>query len=133
MSNLVKLTVPGNPEFIQVCRSAAIAAANVSGFDVDTIDEIGMAVYEACKCITCHGHDCWCTTYDIDIMLSEKEFKVVLVCSGEHNIEKVGHICMDCPREGDLGIAIIKSIMDNVEIEKDDSGTKKIIMVKNLC
>ena len=40
-------------------------------------------------------------------------------------------ICLDCPKEGDLGIAIIKSVMDDVQIEKDGVESKKIIMVKN--
>lgn len=134
MSNLLKMTVPGRPEFIQVCKSAAIAAANLSKFDIDTVDEIGMAVFEACKSITCHGHDCWCTSYEMNIEFLEDKFKIILVSTGEHSIEKcVQHICLDCPREGDLGIAIIKSIMDQVEIEKENDGTKKIIMVKNLC
>ena len=133
MLNLVKMTVPGRPEFIQVCKSAAIAAANLAKFDIDTVDEIGMAVFEACKSITCHGHDCWCSMYDMEIELADDHFTIKLISTGEHNVEKCGHICLDCPREGDLGISIIKSIMDEVEIDKDGDGTKKIIMVKKIC
>lgn len=129
-TNLVTMKVPGKPEFIKVCRSAAIATASLVGFDVDTVDEIGMAVFEGCKAITCHGYDCWVAEYEMDIQISDNEFKVEIKSTGEHNVEKQSHICLDCPREGDLGISIIKNIMDSIEIENKEDGSKKITLVK---
>ena len=131
MSNVINMTVPGNPDYIKVCRNTAMAAASVMKLDVDAVDEIGMAVYEACKAITCHGHDCWAKTYTINIEMLDENLTITVQATGQHDVEKCKKICLDCPKEGDLGIAIIKSIMDKVEIEKEGNNSKKITMVKN--
>lgn len=129
-TDLVKIKVPGKPEFIKVCRSAALATASLVGFDVDTVDEIGMAVFEACKVVTCHGYDCWCSEYEMDIRTEDDGLTIEILSSGSHTVEKDCEICLDCPSEGDLGISIINSIMDSVSIENTDDGGKKIILVK---
>lgn len=129
-TNLVKMKVPGKPEFIKVCRSASIAAASLAGFDVDTVDEVGIAVFEACKAVTCHGYEYWCDEYEMDITISDDEFKVEIISSGEHNVKKQCEICLDCPNEGELGISVIKSLMDRVDIETEEDGGKKITLVK---
>ncbi len=133
MSNFVKITVPGNPEYIKICENAAIKVAAISGLDLDTVEEVGMAVFEACKNIACHGHDCWCSEYEMEIETTDKYFKINLVSVGEHSIEKCETICLDCPNEGNLGLAIINSVMDDVHMESDGKCNKKIVMVKNLC
>jgi serine/threonine-protein kinase RsbW len=131
MSNVINMTVSGDPKFIKVCERAAVEAVKVIGVDVETADEIGMAVFEACKAITCHGHDCWCRTYTLNIDRINEGLEIIVQSDGVYNVEKCARICLDCPKEGDLGIAIIKTVMDDVQIEKDGLESKKIIMVKN--
>ena len=122
-TDLVKIKVLGKPEFIKVCRSAALATASLVGFDVDTVDEIGMAVFEACKVVTCRE-------YEMDIRTEDDGLTIEILSSGSHTVEKNCEICLDCPNEGDLGISIINSIMDSVSIENTDDGGKKITLVK---
>jgi anti-sigma regulatory factor (Ser/Thr protein kinase) len=38
---------------------------------------------------------------------------------------------MDCPNEGDIGIHVIRTLMDEVEIIKEEGKKKSIKMVKN--
>ena len=138
MSSMVKITVPGKPEFLNLCNEAAVTVSAELGFDVDTVEEIGMAVFEACKFLTCHESDCWCSSYNVEFSYEEYSGLIVnITTNGEYSIEKSRHICMDCPNEGDLGVQIIKSIMDNVEIDREyDDGSgrgKRITLVKNLC
>jgi hypothetical protein len=54
MSEILKMTLPGNPEYIRVTKSAVGSAAALAGFDFDCVEDIQMAVAEACKSIT------WC-------------------------------------------------------------------------
>lgn len=129
-TNLVKIKVPGEPEFIKVCRSAALATASLAGFDVDTVDEIGIAVFEACKAVTCHGYDCWCSEYEMEIKKEDDSLTIEIISSGKHTVEKNCEICLDCPNEGDLGLSIIYSIMDSVKIENAEDGGKRITLVK---
>ena len=38
--------------------------------------------------------------------------------------------CMDCPNEGDIGVFLIKTLMNEVELLDNSSGKKTIKMVK---
>lgn len=131
MSQILKMTVPGNPEFIQISKNAVMNAAALVNFDVETIDEIGIAVYEACKNISCHGYDGWCKHYDIDVDLDGEQMTVMVSTeAAAHDIQKLFKMCLDCPKDGDLSMAVISSIMDDLSIEKDGKGGKRIKMVK---
>ncbi|MEG0292594.1 MAG: ATP-binding protein [Anaerovoracaceae bacterium] len=133
MPKVVSMTVPGEPEFIQVIKIAAGSAASLTGFDMEAVEDIEMAVAEAAKNITCHGSEHWCKCYDMIIQFKEPEMTIEIKASADcHTIKKNCSPCMDCPNEGNLGIAVIKSLMDKVEINNDENGNKSIIMVKNI-
>lgn len=132
MSNSISLTVKGSPEYMQVCNSVAIASANIAGLDVDCVDEIGMSVFEGCKIISCHDSDCWCSEYKIDINICENKFQVIITATGDYELEKCKKICTHCPKEGDLSLAIINSVMDEVEFTRNENNKKQLIMSKNI-
>ena len=50
--------------------------------------------------------------------------------SAGHKLTKLSKICVDCPNEGDLGIFVIKSLMNEVELLDNPEGKKTIKMVK---
>lgn len=137
MISIMKMTVPGKPEFLNICSDSATTVSAVLGFNADIIDEIGMAVFEACKFLTCHESDCWCKAYNVEFFLDNSKMVVEITTNGEYSIEKSRKICMDCPNEGELGVKIIEAIMDDVTIDRkynDGSGSgKKITLVKNIC
>ena len=137
MTSIMKMTVPGKPEFLNLCSESAITVSAVLGINVDIIDEIGMAVFEACKFLTCHESDCWCKAYNVEFLYENNKMIVEITTDGKYSITKSRRICMDCPNEGELGVQIIKSIMDEVIIDRqydDGSGSgKKITLVKNIC
>ena len=137
MISIMKMTVPGKPEFLNICSDAATTVSAVLGFNADIIDEIGMAVFEACKFLTCHESNCWCKAYNVEFSYENSKMIVEITTNGEYSIEKSRYICMDCPNEGELGVKIIKTIMDEVKIDReydDGSGSgKKITLVKNIC
>lgn len=135
MKSIMKMTVPGRPEFLNLCNESAIKVAAILGFNIDIIDEIGMAVFEACKFLTCHESDCWCKAYDVEFFYEESKMIVEITTNGKYSIVKSCKICMDCPNEGELGVQIIRSIMDEVYIDReyDDGSGKKITLVKNIC
>ena len=49
-----------------------------------------------------------------------------------HDIPKGKRPCLDCPNEGELGIHIIKTIMDKVEFITAAQGSRSIRMVKKI-
>lgn len=132
MSDLLKFSVPGNPEYVKIAKTAAQSAAAACDYSVEAVDDIGIAVGEACKLITCHGFDGWSNSYDIECTIEEE--KITIEVKDEHclhQIKKDRRPCMDCPNDGDLGMMVIKSLMDDVEIVKEEGKKKSIKMVKH--
>ena len=49
-----------------------------------------------------------------------------------HSLQKLAKPCQNCPKEGDLGIFVIQSLMNEVVFGKEEDGRKSIKMVKVL-
>ena len=49
MLDVLNFSIPGKPEYIQMLRLAIGSIAGKSGFDVEKIEDIKVAVAEACK------------------------------------------------------------------------------------
>ncbi len=127
-----KMTIPGRPEYIQTAKLAVSSIASIGGFDYDTLEDIRIAVGEACKCITCHNQVYYSATYELSAVMGEQALTIkVKDGSPGHQIPKGAELCRDCPREGDLAVEIIRSIMDDMEIERNDEGMTSIIMTKS--
>ncbi len=133
MGDLLKFSMPGKPEYVKIAKLAIGSAAGTANFNIEAIEDIEIAVGEACKNITCHGFDGYSNCYEVECQIDEQ--KIIITISDnccEHKIEKCKKPCMDCPNEGDLGIYIIKSLMNEVEIVKA-KDRNSIRMVKNKC
>ena len=127
-----KMTIPGRPEYIRTAKLAVESIASIGGFDYDTLEDISIAVGEACKCITCHNQVFYSATYELSAVMGEQALTIKVVDgSPGHQIPKKGELCQDCPREGDLAMEIIRAIMDDLEIVRGDDGLSAIIMTKS--
>lgn len=133
MEDLLKFSIPGKPEYVKIAKLAVGSAASMANFNVEAIEDIEIAVGEACKNISCHGFDRFSNSYDVECRIEEEKITITISdnCC-EHGIEKCKKPCLDCPNEGNLGIYIIKSLMNEVEIVKAEDRNS-IKMVKNKC
>ncbi len=130
MDNL-KLIIPGKPEYVTMVRLATASLASVNGFDVDQIEDIKVAVAEACKLVSCHGCERFSDKYEVEFNVDRGCFDVTVIDACEHHsIEKVHTPCKQCPQEGDIGAIMIRSLMNCVETGVDDNGHKYITMLK---
>ncbi|MCR5481892.1 MAG: ATP-binding protein [Clostridia bacterium] len=134
MKDQIKFTIPGKPDYVKMVRVAiASVAANV-GFSVEEIEDIKVAVSEACKSVTCHGHEGFSTVYNVTCEPEDGGITIVVVDEvGTYEIIKDKKPCANCPGEGNLSLFVIESLMDKVEIKKDENGNKSIRMVKYKC
>ena len=134
MGDLLRFSIPGKPEYLKVAKLDVGTAAGTANFTIEAIDDIKIAVGEACKNITCHGFDGFSNFYEVECNIEDDKITVT-VCekSCEHGSEKHKKPCLDCPNEGNLGVYIIKTLMDEVEIVKTKNGNNSIKMVKNKC
>ena len=132
MDNL-RFMIPGKPEYLTMIRLAISSIATTAGFDLDAAEDIKTAVSEACKLISCHGYDGFSDKYELQCNVGEKQIEITVRDQCEsHSLEKLSKPCRHCPTEGDLGVYVIQSLMNEVEFNREEDGRKSIRMVKNL-
>ena len=132
MDRLV-FTIPGKPEYLTMIRLAIGSVATTAGFDLDAAEDIKTAVSEACKNVSCHGFDGFSDKYELICNVEKGKMEIIVRDDCDcHSLEKLCKPCQNCPQEGDIGIYIIKSLMNEVEFGKTEKGRKEIRMVKEL-
>lgn len=132
MADCIKFTVTGKPEYIKVVRMGIATLAGTAGFDVEAVEDITLAVDEACKAITCHGFNAWTNMYEVVCELYDDRMVIYVTDIGDgRSIEKEYRPCKNCPQDGDLAMILIKTLMNEVEIKAVCDGNKSIVMVKN--
>lgn len=132
MDNL-KITMPGKPEYFTMLRLAASALAAQAGFGLDDLDDIKVALTEACKSVSCHGCEAFSDRYEIEFNLAPQRMEITVIDACEaHTIKKNGCMCPFHPIEGDIGTIMIRSLMNCVEIGVDKAGHKYVNMVKKI-
>ena len=124
---LIEMKVPAKPEYVGVVRLTVSGVANRVGYTYDEIEDIKVAIAEACTNVVDHA-------YDNDGLISLRfrvhdqfvEFKIA--DDGRNvDVEELkkyrGPIKPDEPiqklNEGGLGLFLIETLMDDVEINKD--------------
>ena len=130
MDNL-KFTIPGKPEYLTMVRLAISSIATTAGFDLDALEDIKTAVCEACKNVSCHGFEGFSDKYEVLCNVQEGQIEIVVKDDCDvHTLEKLSKPCQNCPKEGDLGIFVIESLMNEVKCSSDETGHRSIKMVK---
>lgn len=129
----LKFTIPGKPEYLTMVRLAIGSVATTAGFDLDAVEDIKTAVSEACKNISCHGFDGYSDKYELQCNVEEGKIEISVKddCDA-HSLQKLSKPCQNCPSEGDIGIYVIQTLMNEVEFGRGEDGRKSIKMVKNL-
>lgn len=139
MSDNINLNISSKKEdtceYMSVIRLTTSAVASKIGFDIEEIDDIKVSIGEACNNIIKHGSDDAKDSFNIEYTIYEDQLKITVKDNGngfdtskikqphmKDNIEEID--------DSGLGIFIIKSLMDEVEINSSEQGTE-IIMTKN--
>ena len=129
MRESINMSLPSKPEYVSVARLTASFVANQMGFDIETIEDIKLAVGEACNNAILHsGSD---ETYKLEFIKHSDNLTIEIVDHGKgFSIEKYKKPDAEELQENGLGLFIIKSLMDTVEIETSEGQGTKIIMSK---
>lgn len=127
----IKLSIPNKPEYVGIVRLTVAGIANRLGFDIEQIEDIKVAVAEACTNAIIHGKNDGDENYNIDFIIGNNKLEICVCDSGKgcksSDIKKPN---LEDPKEGGLGIFIIKSLMDEVEILSDLGKGMTIKMIK---
>jgi serine/threonine-protein kinase RsbW len=122
-SRTVRLTIPAKPEYITLSRLALAGLSRVRTFPDETLADLKLALTEACSNSVRHAYDDGEGHVDISFELSDDRLVIEVADDGSgFEPEGAGRGDGEELSEGGLGIAIIRSIADEVEIGGGRNG-----------
>ncbi len=126
----IKMEISTNPDYVGIIRLATSGVANKVGFSVDEIEDIKVAVSEACTNAIRHSE---VNYFSIEFKLLQNGLCIEIKDQGKgYDIDSIEAVDLSNPKEGGLGIYIIKTLMDEVEIDSGDGKGTIIKMTKYL-
>lgn len=126
----IKMEISTNPDYVGIIRLATSGVANKVGFSVDDIEDIKVAVSEACTNAIRHSE---VDVFHIEFKILENGLCIEIIDKGKgYDINSVSEVDLSNPKEGGLGVYIIKTLMDEVEIESKEKNGTSIKMTKYL-
>lgn len=140
-SELIEMKVPARPEYVGVVRLTVSGIANRLGYTYDDIEDIKIAIAEACTNVVNHAYPDGNEQDSMHITFAVHEDRMELIVAdqgGAVDINQLskgrGPVTKEQPvedlKEGGLGLFLIETLMDEVEI-RGESGVM-IIMTKFL-
>lgn len=124
-SDYIEMKIPAKPEYLSVIRLSVSGIANRMGFSYDEIEDIKVAVTEACTNSVDHAYPDTKGQIKVTFVVYSDRLEVIVLDNGQSfdiqaEIEEIGPIeantSIDELSEGGLGLFLIKSLMDKVEI-----------------
>jgi serine/threonine-protein kinase RsbW len=129
----ISLTLPGIPEYVSVARLTLSGIASRMGFNVDAIEDLKVAISEACTNAMKHGCKQPIDSYHVDYFVSEKALTIDVSDKGQgFTIEEIGEPDLENPKENGLGLYIIRTLMDEVKVTSTNEQGTVIRMIKQL-
>lgn len=116
----ISLTIPGKPDYISLVRLATSGIGNSMALAIDDIEDIKVSIGEACINALINDVENIYISFEID------EEKISINVSNV--IEEISDDIEES-KERELGLLIIKSLMDHVEFTKDGVEMVKYIEV----
>ena len=118
----IKMEISANPDFVSIIRLTTSGIANKIGFSIDDIEDMKVAVSEACTNAIKYSDD---KSVSITYTILENGLDIEIKDNGKgYDVESIATPDLTQPKENGLGLFIIQTLMDDVKIEsKDNQGT----------
>jgi serine/threonine-protein kinase RsbW len=129
----IVLVLPDKPEYVGVARLTASGIASRMGFDIEAIEDIKLALAEACTNAIKHGCCDDHREYKISFSVEPRSLAISVSDKGCGLQQKdLTDPDPDNPKEGGLGIFIIRTLMDEVDFSNTPGRGFIITMKKHL-
>jgi anti-sigma regulatory factor (Ser/Thr protein kinase) len=134
---LGELRLSAQPDCLRLARGCVREAAKLAGCDDATVDNLVLAVNEACMNVIQHGYSIDCAAHKemcLQIWLEDAALVFDLLdCAPPVCAEQVQPRSLDEIRPGGLGVHFMRSIMDEVIFAEPPQGFgNRLRMVKRL-
>jgi len=129
----VEVTIPAKAEFVSVARLTAATVAARRGFTYDEIEDLKIAVGEACTSLIVSGTEPG-RPMTVRFLLSASALEIQIVTVGPAialHSPATGPGSETALDEGRLGIFLMQCLVDEVETHHDDAtGSTRVRLVK---
>lgn len=107
-ADIIELVLPFMAEYVSVARLAVSGIANRIGFDIETIEDIKVAIAEVCnKIVGVGSKSAGC--YKLIFAISDRNLDIIFDC------EDKSLKCIFDANNNELGVSIINALMDDVD------------------
>lgn len=131
-SELVELRIPSRAEWVALARLAVAAVANRLRFSIEDIEDIKLAVAEACTAVI--QHERHGEFIDLTCETSPDSLRVRVRDAGRQSMTRENGRSMDLDeaRIAGLGVFLIRTLMDEVNYDVDPELGTDLVMTKRL-
>ena len=127
----VELRIPARAEWVAVARLAAAAVGSRARFSIDELDDIKLAVAEACTNAIQHAHGSSYIEIRCEALADGLRINVRDHGRGTRP-ESIRSRELEDERVGGLGVFLIRSLMDDVSYDVHPEQGTQLIMTKRL-
>ena len=126
----IKMEISANPEYVSIIRLTTSGIANKVGFCIDDIEDLKVAISEACTNAIKHSLE---ERFTIIYTMIENGLTIEIIDNGKgYDIKEVSEPDLDNLKESGMGLFIIQSLMDEVKVESKEGIGTSIKMTKYL-
>lgn len=126
----IKMEITSNPDYVSIIRLTTSAVANKIGFSADEIEDIKVAISEACTNAIKHSED---DKFNIEFKILHNGLNIEIRDNGKgYDNNLIITPDLDKPKENGLGLFIIQALMDEVSINSKEGEGTVINMTKYL-
>ena len=127
----MRLTIPAKAEYITLCRLALAGISHLRDIADETLHDLKLALTEACTNSVRHAYEAGSEgSVQIVYELGEEDISIEVIDEGEGFVldeaSETDHMS-----ESGLGIAIIRSLADELEIEPGEGRGSRLRFVKH--
>jgi len=129
----IKLTLPTKIEYVSLARLTIASVANGMGFSIEDVEDLKVAVSEACINVVKHTANTG-TTYDLVYTIGEKDLTFAVSDTGKGFVPEkdIKQGLKELEMSQGFGLIIIKMLMDKVDITSEERIGSTITMIKYL-
>jgi len=120
-TEIIELTLPLNSAYVSAARLTASSIANRLGFDIDEIEDVKVAVSEACTYIVKQFNNNSNNSFKILFTIYKDSLKVNLLLETKEKADF----------SSDMSIIMIKALMDELDIDYKNDSVLNIEMFKS--
>ncbi len=129
----VQLQIPSKPEWVAVARLAVAAVANRLPFGVDEIEDLKLALAEACTVVIQHNPESKKIEITCDASASQLRLEVRDDSYRVHADAARGKRAPMTVADTDgLGVFLIQALMDHVEVDVAPHLGSEVVMIKRI-